>query len=164
MILTEIIKYSKQELEFIKFWNSCEWVYWEECPKSIFLVKDMFCVSNGVFIKEKYFNFELDWKGKKIKYHRFCSFLERYCEGKLGIDLINYELDDFIIKLHGDLLNETNLSPEKIKLINKIESISSHNKNKVKKDTFTPFAFEGFNNRINKFEKFLKEEYAGENL
>jgi hypothetical protein len=155
MILTEISEYSEQELGFIKLWNSCEWVYWEECPKSIFLVKDKFRVTDGVFIKEKYLNFELDWKGKKIKYHRFYSFLERDCED-IGIDIDLYELDDLIIKLHEKLLNKNNLSPEKIKLINKIESISSHNKNKVKKDKFTPFAFEGFNYRISKLEKFAK--------
>jgi len=140
MLLTEIIKFSDEELIFLKYWKSCKWIYWEKYPSSIFLVKDINCHTshNGKIInfKEKQCVFEINWKNKKFILNNYSSNLENFLRFNLRIDVFEDKLAVLILNLLDDLLNQSYLKPKNKKMIEKVLKIEKNKKIRKVKEKF----------------------------
>ena len=130
MILTEINKFSDKELKFFEYWNSCEWLYLEKYPSSIFLLK---------YIKQsevKHCVFEVDWKRKQINLNNYSYHLENFFRFDLHVEMSSEEVNNLISNLKDYLLNQDCLKPKNKKMIEKIIAIEKNKKSKKTKDNF----------------------------
>jgi hypothetical protein len=93
MLLTEIR--TDAEYEFLKLWNSCEWMTWDRYPESIFMV------SEGEVL------FEQDWKNNYL----YCKYTKVWSLFELEFGYNNMQINDMISDLLEEHLKNEVLTP-----------------------------------------------------